>query len=251
MASDYQAKGDTWPKILKFNYEKYGDTRRAMRHKHHGIWQPYTWKDYYGNVKRLALGLMSLGLEPGDKVLIVGDNAPEWYYAELAVQAGHGISVGAYSDLTPMEIRFIAGNSEATFVVAQDQEQVDKFLHIKDELPLLKKVVYWSYKGLKHYEDPILLGYREVLQLGEEYGGEHPGVFERSVESGKADDVCALVYTSGTTGKTPEGGGGKSPASRPVARSRQCCALPASRLDKRTVAVNRVSPSFCVHAQLC
>jgi long-chain acyl-CoA synthetase len=205
MEHGYSEKGDTWPKILKYNYEKYGDTRRAMRHKHHGIWQPYTWKDYYESVKRLALGLMSLGFESGDRVLIVGDNAPEWYYAELAVQAGHGISVGAYSDLTPMEIKFIAGNSEARFVVVQDQEQVDKFLHIKDELPLLKKVVYWSYKGLKHYEEPILLGYREVLQLGEEYGGEHPGVFERSVESGKADDVCAIVYTSGTTGKTPKG----------------------------------------------
>ncbi len=138
-------------------------------------------------------------------MLIVGDNAPVWYYAELAVQADHGISVGAYPDLTPIEIKYIAGNSEARFVVVQDQEQVDKFLHIKDELPLLEKVVYWSYKGLKHYEEPILLGYREVLQLGEKYGGDHPGVFERSVESGKADDVCAIVYTSGTTGKAPKG----------------------------------------------
>ncbi len=94
-------KGDTWPKVLKFNYEKYGDTRRALRYKHHGIWQPFTWKDYYLNVKSLALGLMSLGVKPGDKVLIVGDNAPEWYYADLAAQADHGVSVGAYSDLTP------------------------------------------------------------------------------------------------------------------------------------------------------
>jgi long-chain acyl-CoA synthetase len=201
----YREKGDTWPKILKYNYEKHGDTRVAMRYKRYGIWQPYTWKDYYLNVKYLALGLLSLGFEPGDKVLIIGDNAPQWYYAELAAQANHGASVGVYSDSTPLEIRYFAENSEARFVVAQDQEQIDKFLEIKDELPLLEKVVYWSYKGLAHYDDPILMGYRQVLQLGEEYEKEHPGLFEQNVETGAADDVCALVYTSGTTGAAPKG----------------------------------------------
>ena len=90
MEQAYREKGDTWPKILKYNCEKYGDKRRSMRHKHYGVWQPYTWKDYYLNVKHLALGLLALGFEPGDKVLIIGDNAPQWYYAELAAQANHG-----------------------------------------------------------------------------------------------------------------------------------------------------------------
>ena len=193
-------KGDTWPKILKYNYEKYGQNRKAMRYKRYGIWQPYTWKDYYLNVKYLALGLLSLGFEPGDKLLIIGDNAPEWYYAELAAQASHGVSVGVYSDLNPPEIQYIAENSEAKFAIVQDQEQVDKFLQIRGELPLVKKIIYWSYKGLAHYADPILMGYRQVLQLGEKYEESHPGRFEQSVETGKADDICALVYTSGTTG---------------------------------------------------
>ncbi len=205
MEQVYREKGDTWPKILKYNYEKYGDKRRAMRYKHYGIWQPYTWKDYYLNVKYLALGLLSLGFEPGDKLLIIGDNAPQWYNAELAAQANHGASVGVYSDLIPPEIKYIAENSEARFAIVEDQEQVDKFLEIKDELPLLKKVIYWSYKGLAHYDDPILMGYRQVLQLGEKYEEEHPGFFEQNVETGKADDVCALVYTSGTTGAAPKG----------------------------------------------
>ena len=201
----YREKGDTWPKILKYNYEKYGDNHRAMRYKHYGIWQPYTWKDYYLSVKHLALGLLSLGFKPGDKVLIIGDNAPQWYYAELAAQANHGASVGLYSDLIPLEIKYIAENSEARFAIVEDQEQVDKFLQIKDELPLLKKVIYWSYKGLAHYDDHILVGYMQVLQLGEKYEEEHPGLFEQNVETGKADDVCALVYTSGTTGAAPKG----------------------------------------------
>jgi len=201
----YREKGDTWPKILKYNYEKYGDNHIAMRYKHYGVWQPYTWKDYYLNVKYLALGLLSLGFEPGDKVLIIGDNAPQWYVAELAAQANHGASVGVYSDLIPSEIKYIAENSEARFAMVEGQEQVDKFLQIKDELPLLKKVIYWGYKGLAHYDDPILIGYEQVLQLGEKYEEEHPGLFEQNVETGSADNVCALVYTSGTTGAAPKG----------------------------------------------
>jgi long-chain acyl-CoA synthetase len=193
-------KGDTWPKVLKYNYEKHGDSRKAMRHKCFGIWQPCTWKDYYLRVKYLALGLFSLGFQPGDKLLIIGDNAPEWYYAELAAQAIHGASVGLYADSIPPEIKQIAENSDVRFAIVENQEQVDKLLLIKDELPRLKKVIYWNYKGLAHYDRPILMGYKQMLELGEIYEKEHPGLFEQCVETGKADDVCVIVYTSGTTG---------------------------------------------------
>jgi long-chain acyl-CoA synthetase len=201
----HRVKGDTWPKILKDNYEKYGDSRRAMRHKYYGIWHPHTWKDYYLNVKQLALGLLALGFEAGDKVLIVGDNAPQWYHAALAAQANHGVSVGLFSDLLPLEIKTIAENSEARFAVVEGQEQVDKFVQIKDALPLLKKLIFWNYKGLDRYADDILVGYREALKLGEAYEAEHPGCFEQNVEAGQADDVCAIIYTAGTTGAAPKG----------------------------------------------
>jgi long-chain acyl-CoA synthetase len=198
-------RGDTWPKVLKYNYEKYGDRHTAMRHKRFGIWRSYTWQDYYLNVKYLALGLLALGFKAGDKLLIVGDNAPEWYFAELAAQSNHGISVGLYSDLTEAEIQYIAVNSKSDFVMVQDQEQIDKFLQIKKELPLLKKIVYWQYKGLSHYRDPALIGYRKVLELGREYEKEHPGLFEENVARGNANDICALIYTSGTTCDAPKG----------------------------------------------
>jgi long-chain acyl-CoA synthetase len=201
----YTEKGDTWPKALQYNYEKYGDRHRAMRHKHYGIWHALTWKDYYLNVKHLALGLLALGQKPGDKVLIVGDNAPQWYYAELAAQANHGVSVGLFSDSLPSEIQYIAENSNARFAVVEGQEQVDKFLQIKDTLPGLKKVIYWNYKGLARYDDDILAGYRDVLKLGQSSEAEYPGRFEQNVTEGRADDVCAIVYTAGTTEPAPKG----------------------------------------------
>jgi long-chain acyl-CoA synthetase len=201
----YKEKGDTWPKILKYNYEKYGNSRIAIRHKHHGIWQRYSWKDYYINVTYLALGLIAIGFKAGDKLLIIGDNAPQWYYAELAAQANCGASVGVYSDLLPLEIKYVAKNSEARFAVVQDQEQVDKLLQVKGDLPGLGKIIYWNYKGLAHYDNTILMEYEQVLELGREYEKEQPGIFEQNIKSGSADDICAIVYTSGTTGTVPKG----------------------------------------------
>ena len=198
-------KGDTWPQILTYNYETYGDARKAMRYKHYGIWQPYTWKEYYLDVKYTALGLLALGFQSGERLLIVGDNAPQWYASELAAQAVHGVSVAAYSESAPAEIKYIGQNCEAGYAIVEDQEQVDKLLEIKDDLPLLKRIIYWNYKGLAHYNHPLLLGYRELLRLGKEYEEKHSGRFEESVKAGKAGDVCSIVYTSGTTGEAPKG----------------------------------------------
>ncbi len=195
-----QDRRDTWPQVLKYNQEKYADHRRAMRHKLRGTWRSFSWQDYYRDVKYLALGLIYLGFETRDKVLIVGNNAPQWYYAELAAQANGGVAVGVHPGLTPSETKHISEESDVRFAIVEDQEQVDKLLEIKDELPLLEKVIYWNYKGLAHYDDPILMGYRQALQLGEQYEKERPGLFEHNVETGQADDVCVIVYTSGTAG---------------------------------------------------
>ena len=150
---------DTLPKLLKYNYEKYGDSKVAMRVKQLGVWQRYTWKDFYERVKYLALGLISLGMKQGDKVSILGDNKPEWYCAELAVQAAGGVATGIFTDCMSNEVRYYVEHSDSKFAIAHDQEQVDKFLipykdregkehqPLKEELPGLKKVIYWDPKG--------------------------------------------------------------------------------------------------------
>jgi long-chain acyl-CoA synthetase len=136
----------------------------------------------------------------GDKVAILGENKPEIFWAELGVQSVSGTAVDIYTDCTPPEVKFFVTDSDSVFVVAHDQEQVDKILQIKEDLPKVKKVIYWDPKGLWNYDDSILISFPEVIQLGQSYEKDHPGFFEENVEKATGHEIALLSYTSGTTG---------------------------------------------------
>jgi long-chain acyl-CoA synthetase len=192
-------KRETIPQIIKSNAARWG-SKTAMSMKMFGIWHRYSWQDYYDNVKYFSLGMISLGLRIGDVTCIIGDNEPPWFWAEFAVQAAGGIATGIYVDSVPAEARYIAVHSDAKFAVVNDQEQTDKFLEIKDDLPFLEKIIYWDTKGLRNYDDPMLISFNEVMALGKEYEKKYPKLFEKNVNDGKGDDVAFIYYTSGTTG---------------------------------------------------
>ncbi len=176
---------DTWPKVLEHDAARHGAGSKAMRYKHYGIWQAYSWQDYFSNVKYLALGLLSLGFSAGSKLLILGENSPEWYFAEMAAQSNRGISVGLYADLSASEVEYIARDCEAEFAMVGDQEQADKILQVIQRLPNLRTVVYWRYKGLSGQDDGRLIGLRDVIEKGRQYETEHPGAFEEEHRRGQ------------------------------------------------------------------
>ena len=188
----------TFPQLLSHHCREY-PTEVAWRQKDFGVWQAYTWQDIYDQVKYFCLGLISLGLERGDKVSIIGDNDRHWFWAELAVQAGGGVSAGIFVDCLPAEVKHIITHSDSKFIVAQDQEQVDKLLRIKSELPLVKKIIYWDPSGLKYYDDPLLMSWDEVSQMGRECETKSPELFEESITKGDVDDIAVILYTSGTS----------------------------------------------------
>ena len=193
-------KADTLPKLLLRNYKKWGKNKVAHRNKDFGVWQEYTWEDVYQNVKHFALGLKSMGFNRGDKLSIIGDNEPQWYWAEFAAQSLGGTAVGIFVDCIPEEVKYLAHHSDSIFVVARDQEQVDKILAIREECPSLKGVIYWDHKGMWAYEDPFVMSFEDVMEKGREYEKKNPGLFEKEMESGKGEDTAVLCYTSGTTG---------------------------------------------------
>jgi long-chain acyl-CoA synthetase len=191
---------DTLPKLLREKGLRLGDAQVAMRVKDRGVWKRYTWKDYLEKVRALCLGFARMGLQKGDIVLIIGENKPEWFWAELAAQAAGGIAVGVFTDCVPKEVQYFAEHSNARFVVAHDQEQVDKVLEVKREVLSLQKVIYWDPKGLWGYDDPDLLSMDEAMEMGRRHGQENPRLFEELVDKGHGEDTAVICYTSGTTG---------------------------------------------------
>ncbi|HID65074.1 MAG TPA: long-chain fatty acid--CoA ligase, partial [Anaerolineae bacterium] len=189
----------TLPKLLLRAAERYGDRKVAMREKEFGIWRPITWKDYLENVKQFALGLVALGLERGDKVVMIGDNRPEGLWAEMATLCAGGVGVWLFQDSLMDEVRYIIDHSDAKFLVGEGQEEVDKALSVKEQCPRLQRVIWDDPKGMRYYNDPFLISFKEVQRLGRELEKEKPGLFEEMVAQGKADDICLLFYTSGTT----------------------------------------------------
>ena len=190
----------TLPQALKYNFDKLGSRVVAVRVKDRGIWQEYTWEDYYHKVKYFCLGLITLGMKKGDKVSILGENKPQWFWAELAVQSAGGAAVGIFTDCLPGEIKYFLEHSDSTFIVVHDQEQVDKILEIKNDVPKVNKIIYWDPKGLWSYDDSALIFFDEVIKIGQDYDKKYPDFFDEMVDQGTGDDIGVFCYTSGTTG---------------------------------------------------
>ncbi len=181
------------------NAHKYGD-RTALRYKFKGIWQEVSWRHYLRKTRLFCLGLTELGMVRGLHGSILGENCPEWLYADLAFQSLGGISVGIYPTNSAEQVKYILDHSQSTFVVVTDQEQADKVLAVKEELPLLKRMIVVSPKGMRHYEDELIISYSAVEQLGRAVEETRPTQFAELVEEVDPDDVAFIVYTSGTTG---------------------------------------------------
>jgi long-chain acyl-CoA synthetase len=189
----------TLPKIL-LRHRRSRPHQVAMRKKDFGIWNSFDWEQVYQHVKDMALGLKSLGMQRGDKLCVVGDNDPQWYWAELAAQSLGGICVGLYTDAMPADMEYIINDCDGVFVFAKDQEQTDKVLEIREKIPKIRKVIYWDASGMYRYRnDRWLLDNEKLLELGRAYEKRHPEFFAASVEAGEAGDLAILSYTSGTT----------------------------------------------------
>src|SRR5882724_7215056 len=193
----------TLPRLLLRNAREF-PRRSAMREKDRGIWQAWTWAEYERHVRDLALGLAALGFKRGDKLSVIGDNRPRLYAAQLAAQCLGGVSVPVYQDSIAKELAFVWNHAEVSMIVAEDQEQVDKVVALRDQLSTLRYVIYDDPRGMLHYKHDWLKSFADVQALGREFGKTHGGYFDAAIEQGKAEDLAFVCYTSGTTGN-PKG----------------------------------------------
>jgi long-chain acyl-CoA synthetase len=188
------------PQLLRWRVQRTG-AKVALREKAFGRWHSYSWDTYYDFVRKTGLGLKRLGLKKGDAIALIGDNIPEMLFVALGAQSLGAVSSAIYQTTMPDEIAQLLDYMEVTMVFCDDQEQVDKLVEIRDRVPKVRKVIYEDPRGMRNYrEDDWFVFIEEIYRLGDKTHQDNPGLFESMVDAARADDVCHLCLTSGTTG---------------------------------------------------
>ena len=203
MVNTAYSTAETFPRCLLDQAQR-NSGKPAIREKYLGIWQTWTWSEVADEVRALACGLAAKGFKRGDKLALIGDNRPRLYWSMSAAQCLGGIPVPMYQDSVADELQFVVEHAEVRFAVAENQEQVDKLLEIKDQCPNLEFIVYCDPRGMRDYSQKFLIDLDSLQKDGRELDTKQQSFFVDEVDKGKGGDVACILYTSGTTGN-PKG----------------------------------------------
>ncbi|MRD48853.1 AMP-binding protein [Caenimonas koreensis DSM 17982] len=193
----------TFPRLL-LKHASERPAAAAMREKEYGIWQSHTWQAMAELVANIACGLHQAGLARGEHMVVVGANRPRLYATMLAVQSLGAVPIPLYQDAVAAECVFPINNADVRFAFAEDQEQVDKLLEVREQCPQIKAIFFDDPRGLRKYNEPGLQSLDDLIENGRAFAKQHPQFFQSEVDLAKPDDVAAMFFTSGTTGN-PKG----------------------------------------------
>jgi long-chain acyl-CoA synthetase len=193
----------TLPQMVRAHAQKNAD-RVAIRQKQFGIWQPYSWREYYDRASAVGLGFRAMGLEEGGHVAVISENRVEWVLAQLGAGLVGAITIGVYPTSPSNEVAYVLEHSNTEIVICEDQEQVDKVLERLDDLPKLRRIIVVETKGMRQYPEGRVTSFEALEYAGRTHAFTHGKLIDEVLSRQKLSDIALMIYTSGSTGK-PKG----------------------------------------------
>ena len=179
----------TTPRLFQKSAKKYKQ-KTALRQKTCGLWQDISWEEYFDNAKYIGLALTKLGLVKGDRVSLAGDNCPEWVEIDMGIQCVGGVTVGIYTTNAWKQNEYVVYHSESKFYFVENEEQLDKWLHFRNNVPHLKKVIVWDLLGLRNFNDPMVMTLKELIDLGREADQKNPNSMQELIDAVEPEDLA-------------------------------------------------------------
>ena len=190
---------DTIVKLFRHRVGQLG-SKVAMREKNFGIWESFTWTDYGSKAREIGMGLLALGLNRGDVCSIVSDNNKEWLFTDMGILGSGGVTSGVYTTDSSKQLQYLVTDSATRFLFVENEEQLDKYLAVRDKTPTIEKVIVFDPEGLHEFSDDQVMMIADLYELGRSHIEAHPDLWDREVDTSKPEDLMVLIYTSGTTG---------------------------------------------------